>query len=179
MHQVRSPSRAAWRRRCSRGLVFLKPGSTAAQMPAPARVQEKLLRVAPFAQQVDYFKGDPAQAVQRWAGAALVTILASTKVVLLSAGAVTFPFWWPWVQAANKNRALLAQYRCFPQALATACQCCSLNAAVRCLFRCWTLGVQLFRPSPLASPMTSFAVSTAASRCHIRSTSSTDTLVVA
>lgn len=50
--------------------------------------------------------------MQRWAGAALVTILASTKAALLAAGAVTFPFWWPWVQAANKNRALLAQHRC-------------------------------------------------------------------
>lgn len=70
-----------------------------------------MLRIAPFAEQVAYFKGDPAQAVQRWAGAAVITLLASTKAALLSAGAVTFPFWWPWVQAANKNRSLLAQYR--------------------------------------------------------------------
>lgn len=70
-----------------------------------------MLSLAPFAEQVEYFKGDPTRVVQRWAGAAVVTLLASTKLALLSAGAVTFPFWWPWVQAADKNRRLLDQSR--------------------------------------------------------------------
>ena len=93
--------------------MHLACGRTRAALTArPCPAQERLLRIAPFAQQVEYFRGDPARLVQRWAGAALVTIVASTKAALLAAGAVTFPLWWPWVQAANKNRALLAQHRC-------------------------------------------------------------------
>ncbi len=71
-----------------------------------------MLRIAPVREQVEYFKGDAATSVQRWTGAAVVTLLASIKgeLALLAAGAFTFPFWWPWVQAANKNRALLSQY---------------------------------------------------------------------
>lgn len=93
--------------------MHLACGHTRAALTAgPCPAQERLLRIAPFAQQVEYFRGDPARLVQRWAGAALVTIVASTKAALLAAGAVTFPLWWPWVQAANKNRALLAQHRC-------------------------------------------------------------------
>lgn len=35
-----------------------------------------------------------------------------SKVALLAASSLTWPLWWPWAQAANKNLALKRQYRC-------------------------------------------------------------------
>lgn len=75
-------------------------------------VQDKLLPLSPFREQVDYFRGDLTQNLQRLGGAVVVTVLASTKAAFLAAGALTFPFWWPWFQAAKKNNDVKSQYPC-------------------------------------------------------------------
>jgi hypothetical protein len=66
---------------------------------------------------VEFFRGDAAQNVQRLGGAVLVTILAASKAAVLAAGALTFPFWWPWLQAAKKNGDVKTQYGCGFQGL--------------------------------------------------------------
>lgn len=71
-----------------------------------------MLPLSPFREQVEFFRGDAAQNVQRLGGAVLVTILAASKAAVLAAGALTFPFWWPWLQAAKKNGDVKAQYGC-------------------------------------------------------------------
>ena len=75
-------------------------------------VQDKLLPLSPFKEQVEFFRGDLTQNLRRLGGAVLVTVLASTKAALLSAGALTFPFWWPWLMAAKKNNDVKSQYPC-------------------------------------------------------------------
>ncbi len=74
--------------------------------------QDKLLPLSPFKEQVEFFRGDLTQNLQRLGGAMLVTVLASTKAALLSAGALTFPLWWPWLKAAKKNNDVKSQYPC-------------------------------------------------------------------
>ena len=76
------------------------------------RPQDKVLPLSPFREQVEFFRGDAAQNVQRLGGAVLVTILAASKAAVLAAGALTFPFWWPWLQAAKKNGDVKTQYGC-------------------------------------------------------------------
>lgn len=71
-----------------------------------------MIRLAPSGEQAAYFNSTTVDFVQQWAGATIVTLLAATKFVWVAAGSLTFPFWWPWAQAALKNQALLSKFRC-------------------------------------------------------------------
>jgi hypothetical protein len=63
---------------------------------------DRVLPVLPFAAQADYFTGGAAQAVQRWGASLALTVLFS-KAALLAATSLTWPLWWPWARAANRN----------------------------------------------------------------------------
>lgn len=63
---------------------------------------DRVLPVLPFAAQAEYFTGGAAQALQRWGASLALTILFS-KAALLAATSLTWPLWWPWARAANKN----------------------------------------------------------------------------
>ena len=81
---------------------------------ACCREQDKLLPLIPFKEQAEFFRGDLTQNLQRLGGAVLVTVLASVKAAPLAAGSLTFPLWWPWLQAALKNNDVKSQYPCAP-----------------------------------------------------------------
>lgn len=63
---------------------------------------DRVLPVLPFSEQADFFAGGAAQAVQRWGASLALTVLLS-KAALLAATTLTWPLWWPWARAANKN----------------------------------------------------------------------------
>lgn len=63
---------------------------------------DRVLPVLPFAAQAEYFTGGAAQALQRWGASLALTVLFS-KAALLAATSLTWPLWWPWARAANKN----------------------------------------------------------------------------
>ena len=63
---------------------------------------DRVLPVLPFSEQADFFSGGAAQAVQRWGASLALTVLFS-KAALVAATSLTWPLWWPWVKAANKN----------------------------------------------------------------------------
>lgn len=63
---------------------------------------DRVLPVLPFSEQADFFAGGAAQAVQRWGASLALTVLFS-KAALLAATSLTWPLWWPWARAANKN----------------------------------------------------------------------------
>lgn len=71
---------------------------------------DRILPILPFAAQADYFSGGAAQAVQRWGASLALTVLLS-KAALLAATSLTWPLWWPWAQAANKNYGIRKQTR--------------------------------------------------------------------
>eukprot|EP00890_Picochlorum_soloecismus_P004225 jgi/Picsp_1/4803/NSC_02171-R1_protein len=71
---------------------------------------DRMLPILPFAAQADYFSGGAAQAVQRWGASLALTVLLS-KAALLAATSLTWPLWWPWAQAANKNYGIRKQTR--------------------------------------------------------------------
>ena len=58
-----------------------------------------------------FCSGDLVALWQRLGLSALVT-LAAVKNAGLAAGALTFPLWWPLLQAAGRNRALRSRFRC-------------------------------------------------------------------
>jgi len=62
---------------------------------------------------VQFCSGDIVALWQRLGLSALVT-LAAVKTAALAAGALTFPLWWPLLQAAGRNRALRTRFRCGP-----------------------------------------------------------------
>ena len=63
---------------------------------------DRVLPVLPFSEQAGFFAGGAAQAVQRWGASLALTVLFS-KVALIAATSLTWPLWWPWAKAANKN----------------------------------------------------------------------------
>jgi hypothetical protein len=63
---------------------------------------DRVLPVLPFSEQADFFAGSAAQAVQRWGASLALTVLFS-KAALIAATSLTWPLWWPWARAANKN----------------------------------------------------------------------------
>lgn len=63
---------------------------------------DRVLPVLPFSEQADFFAGGAAQAVQRWGASLALTVLFS-KAALIAATSLTWPLWWPWAKAANKN----------------------------------------------------------------------------
>ena len=63
---------------------------------------DRVLPILPFAAQANFFTGGAAQAIQRWAASLALTLLFS-KAALLAATSLTWPLWWPWARAANKN----------------------------------------------------------------------------
>lgn len=63
---------------------------------------DRVLPILPFAAQASFFMGGAAQAVQRWAASLALTVLFS-KAALLAATSLTWPLWWPWARAANRN----------------------------------------------------------------------------
>lgn len=71
---------------------------------------DRILPILPFAAQADYFSGGAAQAVQRWGASLALTVLLS-KAALLAATSLTWPLWWPWARAANKNYGIRKQTR--------------------------------------------------------------------
>lgn len=72
------------------------------------QLQDRVLPVTPFAAQVDYIRGGFFETLQRLAASAVVTLLAS-KVVVVAAGALTWPFWWPWAKAMSRNATIRSQ----------------------------------------------------------------------
>jgi len=66
---------------------------------------------------VQFCSGDVVALWQRLGLSALVT-LAAVRTTAVAAGALTFPLWWPLLQAAGRNRALRARFRCGPAARA-------------------------------------------------------------
>jgi len=81
--------------------------------PYVCAAQERLLPLAPSPEQVQFCSGDVVALWQRLGLSALVT-LAAVKTAAVAAGALTFPLWWPLLQAAGRNRALRARFRCGP-----------------------------------------------------------------
>lgn len=73
-----------------------------------AQELDRVLPVLPFAAQADYFSGGAAQSVQRWGTSLALTVVLS-KVALLAATSLTWPLWWPWARAANKNMGIRNQ----------------------------------------------------------------------
>ncbi|KAI3433469.1 hypothetical protein D9Q98_003281 [Chlorella vulgaris] len=71
---------------------------------------DRVLPLVPRSQQAAFYNGSATDSVQRWF-AALATTVVVSKVALLAASSLTWPLWWPWAQAANKNLALKRQYR--------------------------------------------------------------------
>jgi hypothetical protein len=63
---------------------------------------DRVLPILPFAAQAGFFTGGAAQSVQRWAASLALTLLFS-KAALLAATSLTWPLWWPWARAVNKN----------------------------------------------------------------------------
>ncbi len=63
---------------------------------------DRVLPVLPFSEQADFFSGGVAQSVQRWGASLALTVLFS-KAALVAATSLTWPLWWPWAKAANKN----------------------------------------------------------------------------
>ncbi|KAK9842506.1 hypothetical protein WJX81_003292 [Elliptochloris bilobata] len=71
---------------------------------------DRLLPLAPSPEQVAFCSGDLVALWQRLGLSALVT-LAAVKNAGLAAGALTFPLWWPLLQAAGRNRAVRSRFR--------------------------------------------------------------------
>lgn len=68
---------------------------------------ERLLPWTPCAGQAAYFAGGAGDVVQRW-GASLAATIVLSKVAALAATTLTWPLWWPWALAFNRNRSLRA-----------------------------------------------------------------------
>ncbi|GAB4817711.1 hypothetical protein N2152v2_004757 [Parachlorella kessleri] len=71
---------------------------------------DRVLPVVPFSNQAAYFSRGAVSSVQRWGASLAVTVLLS-KVALLAATSLTFPLWYPWALAYNKNFSLRKQYK--------------------------------------------------------------------
>lgn len=79
-------------------------------------LQELMLPVAPTAEQIQHCSGDSAVLWQRLGFSLLVT-LATLKVSALAAGSLTFPLWYPSLQATLRNRNVRGKFRCAQPAL--------------------------------------------------------------
>ncbi len=66
---------------------------------------DRVLPILPLAAQATFFAGGAAEGVQRWAACLAATVLLS-KVAALAAGSLTWPLWWPWARAAQRNYVL-------------------------------------------------------------------------
>ena len=72
-------------------------------------LQEQLLKLVPQQQQIQYYGGTPVDFGVR-VGTSLVVTLAASKIPLLAAGTLFYPFWWPIYKAWAQNQKI-RQYR--------------------------------------------------------------------
>ena len=73
-------------------------------------MQAMMLPVAPTAEQIQHCSGDSAVLWQRL-GISLLATLVTLKVSALAAGSLTFPLWFPSLQATLRNRNVRAKFR--------------------------------------------------------------------
>lgn len=75
------------------------------------RPQALMLPATPTAEQIQYCSGDSSVLWQRL-GVSLLATLVTLKVSALAAGSLTFPLWYPSLQAALRNRNVRGKFRC-------------------------------------------------------------------
>ncbi len=75
-----------------------------------AGMQAMMLPVTPTAEQIQHCSGDSAVLWQRL-GISLLATLVTLKVSALAAGSLTFPLWFPSLQATLRNRNVRAKFR--------------------------------------------------------------------
>lgn len=87
----------------------------------PTMLQEQLLKLVPQQQQIQYYGGTPVDFGVR-VGTSLVVTLAASKIPLLAAGTLFYPFWWPIYKAWAQNQKI-RQYRyvCVQKAASQNC----------------------------------------------------------
>ncbi len=83
-------------------------------------MQALMLPATPTAEQIQHCSGDSAVLWQRL-GISLLVTLATLKVSALAAGSLTFPLWYPSLQATLRNRNVRAKFRCAVHASAMFC----------------------------------------------------------